>query len=753
MGLQRQLVTPPGQPTGVDAGTPTYGQEEVRGAVCELQREESKLPHGPPQEAGLKSRVLEALRARYGVNDPRELKQEERDAIEIIENLVSSILDDALLSESIRPRMRRLELPLLNAAMHDAEFFNAPQHPARLVVNQLGQLHLVGADGAETPALDECVDPLIDKIVARSDSDPGVFPEVLTDLNTLVEEQVKLRDDKVREVVEQCEQQQALVRSRQASSGVTPKPRKELPEEWQQWLSRAERLEPGDGVMLECGSNSPRRATVAWQDEDQSTYVLVDAQGNKIASLSLQELAMQLRRGTADVLQRDHVSAVDRGLYEMLRKMHTQVVSQATRDTVTELVNGKEFELRVAEAVISARREHVKHTLWLMDLDNFEAVREGCGKKAADKLLKGVGRSLRKRLDADSCLGRLESHRFGVLIPGAALEKSGRTVEHHRRTVEKFRATWKGKHIELRASFGLVEVSDQTKSAEQALDEASQACRKAAEAGGNRIEVFEEQITFEQSDNGRSEWVGRIKRVLEENALELRCQRIAPVVVEDDSTKPHYEVLLRVPDDKGHVSPPGEFIHASELYGQMPDVDRWVVRTTFEWMAANKRKLLKLGGCAINLSGQSLSEESILSYVLEQFEVTKLPPAKVIFEVTESTEIGSLSNAENFINVMREYGCRFSLDDFGSSHSSYSYLKQLPVDFVKIDGMFVRDIVDSPNDYAMVKSINEIGHFMGKKTVAEFVENDEIFEKLREIGVDYAQGYGVGKPHPLTELG
>lgn len=755
MGLQRQLVTPPGQLAGdgSDSPHPTYGQHEVHSAVSELQRQEGKLRQGPPEGVGLKSRVLSALRARYGINDPRELNQDERDAIEVIENLVTSILDDALLSESIRPRMRRLELPLLNAAMQDAEFFNAPQHPARQVVNQLGQLHLADGGAVEAPIIDEQVDPLIDKIVARSDGDPGVFPEVLTDLNALVAEQAKMRDENVRQVIQQCEQQQALVRSRHTGSGATPSPRKELPEEWQQWLSRAKRLEVGDAVMLGSDSESPQRTAVAWIDEDQSTYVFVDEFGNKTASLSLQELAMQLRRGTADVLQRDHVSVVDRGLYDMLQKMHTQVASQAARDSLTELTNRKEFELRVAEAVISARREHINHTLWLMDLDNFAAVNEACGKKAGDKLLREIGRILEKRLKSGSSVCRFEGDQFGVLIDGAQHEQIRGVVEQHRRMVEKFRAMWKGERIELTASFGLVEISDQTQSAEQALDEASQACAKAKEDGGNRVEVYEEQVNFEQSDDGRSEWVGRIKKMLDENALELRCQPIVPVVVEEDSTKPHYEILLGVPDDKGHVMPPGEFIHASELYGQMPDVDRWVVRTTFEWMAANKRKLLKLGGCAINLSGQSLSEEAILSYVLEQFETSKVPPAKVLFEITESTEIGSLSNAENFINVMREYGCRFSLDDFGSSHSSYAYLKQLPVDFVKIDGMFVRDIVNSPNDYAMVKSINEIGHFMGKKTVAEFVENDEILDKLREIGVDYAQGYGVGKPQLLVELG
>jgi EAL domain-containing protein (putative c-di-GMP-specific phosphodiesterase class I) len=226
--------------------------------------------------------------------------------------------------------------------------------------------------------------------------------------------------------------------------------------------------------------------------------------------------------------------------------------------------------------------------------------------------------------------------------------------------------------------------------------------------------------------------------------------KTAPIAAED--AKPHYEILLGLRDKDRKTQLPGVFIQRSELYGRAIQVDRWVIENTFRWMSENKRRLIRLSGFSINVSAQSLSDVETLPFVLDQFTRSRLPPGKVLFEVTETAAIQSLSNAENFIRVLKEYGARFLLDDFGTGHSSYSYLKHLPIDYVKFDGLFIKDIVDNKNDQAMVKSITEVGHFMGKKTIAEFVENNQILEQLRITGVDYAQGYAIERPRLLAEL-
>ena len=245
-------------------------------------------------------------------------------------------------------------------------------------------------------------------------------------------------------------------------------------------------------------------------------------------------------------------------------------------------------------------------------------------------------------------------------------------------------------------------------------------------------------------------FASQIDRALDNDRFELHCQKIQPIDEESDDV--HYEILLTVLDEDDTPLPPQDFIIAAEKFNRMGALDRWVIRHAFEFISSNAKKLEHLGAFSINVSGNSLTEEDFMEFVLEQFKVTGLPTSRVCFEITETAAVGSLDDVVEFMEKMKIIGVQFSLDDFGTGLSSYSYLKNLPVGYLKIDGCFVKDLKDSPADYAVVKSINEIGQFMGKKTIAEFVENTDILEILREIGVDYAQGWGIGKKIPLTDL-
>jgi EAL domain-containing protein (putative c-di-GMP-specific phosphodiesterase class I) len=250
--------------------------------------------------------------------------------------------------------------------------------------------------------------------------------------------------------------------------------------------------------------------------------------------------------------------------------------------------------------------------------------------------------------------------------------------------------------------------------------------------------------------HGEMQWVSKIKQGLEQNRFCLYGQLIVPFVECDEGL--HFETLVRFRDDKGNIVPPGAFLPAAERYNLAPALDRSVISQLFEWVASNPGFLNELALCSINLSGVSLSDETMLAFISEQFSRWDISTNKICFEITETAAIANLFNATKFIDELRGRGCLFSLDDFGSGLSSFAYLRNLPVDFLKIDGLFVKDILDDKVDLAMVRSINEVGHIMGKKTIAEFVENEQIFNLLRELGVDYAQGHGIGKAVPLDEL-
>jgi diguanylate cyclase (GGDEF)-like protein len=737
LGLRRQMAIP--EKDRPPAGEPiaTYDAGQVEGAVALLQRQEAALEPPPKGRPDLRTRVVRSLRSRHGYADKRELPEAEANAIDVVERLLASVLEDPLVDDEVKPFILKLEAALLNAALRDPAFFSVPTHGARQFVNSLAQLRSV--PDREHSALRAAVD----EVAHHSVDDPSVFARSNHRVEALLARQEQSREENLKQVVAQCEHEQALKKARTGALAPAPDER-DIPEEWRQWLARAKRLQAGDMVLLGKDTASPERAALAWVGEDHAAYVFVDDRGQKTATLSLQELAMQLRRGSADVLSEAALPAVDRGLYKMLGRMHEEVVQRTARDDLTDLLGAKEFELALANALASAKGD-AKHVAYLVDMDRFHVINETCGRVAADRLLKEIGKVLRKPLGEGATVARLAEDQFAVLLENESVEQALQKAEQQRRAVEEFRVKWKGERLSLTATIGLSAVTETSLSGERVLGAARAALAAGKQAGGNRIEVAR--------DAGESvqDWASRIDRILESGELELRCQKIVKLG-EVGAGKSHYEVLIGPIAEGGRSIAPAEMIQAAQRCDRIRAIDRYVIEQTFAWMSANKRQLTKLAGLSINLSGESLSEDDTLDFVLERFTATRLPPGKVLFEVAESAAINTLSNAENFIRVLKEYGCRFCLDDFGSGHSSYSYLKHLPVDFVKIDGMFVREVARNANDRATVKSINEIGHFMGKQTVAEHAESKEILDVLREIGVDYAQGNAVEESRPLREL-
>ncbi len=431
--------------------------------------------------------------------------------------------------------------------------------------------------------------------------------------------------------------------------------------------------------------------------------------------------------------------------------MTRQLNYQARHDTLTGLVNRREFQTRLEKAIASAREGGTEHTLLYMDLDQFKVVNDTCGHRAGDELLKQLALQLDDAIrDADT-VARLGGDEFAVLLERCPMEQAREIADALRQRVKEFRFAWEDKSFEIGVSIGAVAINRDSGTIEHLLSAADAACYFAKEQGRNRVFVYnlEDEVSIQR--HGEMSWVHRISEAFEAERFCLNGQLIAPLGGEDEL--PHYEVLLRMRNEEGALIPPMAFIPAAERYNLMPTIDRWVVRTTFGMLReAQATAELPPIACSINLSGQTLTDDHFLEFVIELLEESGLPPECVCFEVTETAAITNLTRAMKFIGELKRRGCRFSLDDFGSGLSSFGYLKNLPVDFIKIDGAFVKDILRDEIDLAMVEAIHRVGHVMQLRTIAEFVENDAIADKLRAIGINYAQGYGVARPEPLVDI-
>jgi diguanylate cyclase (GGDEF)-like protein/PAS domain S-box-containing protein len=431
------------------------------------------------------------------------------------------------------------------------------------------------------------------------------------------------------------------------------------------------------------------------------------------------------------------------------RELNRRLSYHASHDVLTGLVNRREFESRMERALKSAKANETSYALCCLDLDQFKIVNDTCGHSAGDALLGQVGALLKSKVRWRDTLARLGGDEFGILLESCSLDEAMRTAESLREAVRNFKFTWEERTFRLGASIGVVPLSADNPDVASVLSAADSACQAAKEAGRNRVHSFEENDLDLMRRRREMQWANRINSALEEGRFELFRQSILPLQVPEVGV--HYEILLRMRDETGKIVAPDNFIAAAERYGITPQIDRWVIENAFRWLVSEADEREKLAMCSINLSGQSLADDKFLPYVIEQFNRSGLDATKICFEITETAAIASFSQANRFIQALKQLGCKFALDDFGTGLSSFGYLKHFPVDFLKIDGSFVKEILHDPIDREMVRSINEIGHLTGKQTIAEFAENIEIINMLRTLGVDFAQGYGVAQPQRVLK--
>jgi diguanylate cyclase (GGDEF)-like protein len=519
-------------------------------------------------------------------------------------------------------------------------------------------------------------------------------------------------------------------------------------EQWPAILGRCEEVGVADRLrFLDAGGGEATELRVAWIRSDRGLFTLVDHRGVRQRDITCADLALGLHRREILLEAVDGLPLSERAADGLLARMEERLAHEASHDSLTGLINRNQF--RAALEQLLRRSEGASGVMFSIDIDQFRLVNEIHGYDNGDRLLIAVARMLEKT-KGFSVLSHIGGDRFAMLLPETPLDQAERHAETIREQISSMPFSVATHALSVTVSIGVVAVSE-GEVIGNLMQSVEDALSAAKANGGNCVYRFNEDDPEIRRHRESVQWVAQVDEALARGRLKLRCQAIVPITP-DKGLAPHYEVLLGVASAQHENLPIAEFIDAAERYNRMRAVDRWVTRTVIEWIAQHRALMPSLRGFAVNLSGQTASDPAFVDFLRQQFQRTGIDPSWLSLEVTETAAVADLSTSAGIVRDLKRLGCRVALDDFGSGLASYSYLKEMPVDWLKIDGAFVRKIAADHGDYAVVKSINEIGHFLGKETIAEYVADQRILELVAEIGVDYAQGFGIAKPVLMDSL-
>ena len=517
------------------------------------------------------------------------------------------------------------------------------------------------------------------------------------------------------------------------------------------WAQRARELKVGDWVELTPDGGEPRRMRLIWSNEDALRFVFLSPKGMTETGYDLPEFVEKLAAGEAWLVDEQAPSFVEQRLFHIVEDVYKKLNAQVIHDALTGCLHRHDFEKRL-QLLLNARNNDASHALMIVDIDEFSVINASYGASAGDKTLRRTGKYLIERsrnTSGQSAVGRIGGNEFALLLEDLSLDASLDLAESIRRDFEQFDFDHNDNRFNATVSIALLPIGGDNLDAGDLLNQGSLTVKSAKHPGGNRIEVVRHSTPA--ADKTMTRWVSEIDRSLQEGNLYLRAQPIVPVY-NDPAAGRKYELLLGLRDSNGvEISPQG-YIEAAEQFHRSTKVDLWVVNEVLAWMRQNPDTLEGIDTLNVNLSGNSLSNDTFMLGLESSLKANPDLAGKLCFEVTETAAVANLHFAADFMRELKRLNCRFALDDFGTGLSSYAYLHKLPVDYIKIDGTFIRDIASNLTNYALVRSINELGHFLDIETIAEYVEDMEIMDTLREIQVDYAQGFGIAKPRPLRNL-
>ena len=520
-----------------------------------------------------------------------------------------------------------------------------------------------------------------------------------------------------------------------------------------QWVRQLEKIQVGDWVTEQQQKGRVRVLNLALHDAATNRYVFVDGSGIKALDCKQLEVLRRLQDGQISLIEDGGLSMVERAVERALKQSFERLREESDRDSVTGLPNRRAFMRELNRLLKSSMTTQSRHILICMDVDKFTLVNDLCGTEGGDHFLAKLAGICASFLSEHNSISRTGDNEFSVLLEQSTLDEGFRVAESLRKAIENYRFEWGGDQVSVTVSIGLAEVTSTSGPADDLNNAAHSACAEAKKEGRNRCRCYQQEGEVYTQRKRMAQSVPLIEQALEKDRLDLHAQLIQPVFIGDGLLE-HHEVLLRRLDDQDKPSSPFEFIQAAEQYERMRAVDRWVVQRFFNWAKSEltDSRASELGAFSINLSGQSMCDATFPPFLKEQILNSPIPPELLAFEITETAMVSQMEQARVLMQEIKKLGCQFFLDDFGSGYASYSYLKEFPVDVVKIDGIFVKDIHQDEVSFAMVKSITEVAHHMDKLVVAEFVENEAILNALRKLEVDYAQGYCVGYPTELKQL-
>lgn len=528
------------------------------------------------------------------------------------------------------------------------------------------------------------------------------------------------------------------------------KPAELTRKEWQRWLLRADAMEEGDLISHKIGKGDSEQKKLVWLDPEWGRYVFVDREGNKSLDTTLEDVAEQISRGLILLLEGWDRPLMDRATYSMLQTIHERLADQSNKDVLTGLLNRRGFTNILEELLVRAKKDESKNVLCCFDLDRFNVVNATCGHEAGDNLLISLADLLREKLGDKFVMARMSGDEFAILLENHDSGQAMQRTEKIHRIIKNHNFRCEDQEFAVDASFGLAEIKPGISTVRTLLATADSAVFAAKEAGRGRIEFYDAESDLFSKRHGIMEWVGRINKLFEAGLVQLKVQKISSL--KNKFEPPRYEILLNVHDEDGKPVSLDQFVVSAEIYNRILDIDRWVVSKAFEWIQRNRGQLNHISALSINLSGQSINNEEFIGELVAKLERAEVPSHQICFEITETAAIANMEHAILQMRRLRKAGCQLALDDFGTGHASYSYLKSMPVDYLKIPGQFVRNISTNIFDYSVVKSVHEVAHALGKRTIAEYAESEIILDKLRKIGVDFGQGYAIEKPMPLEEL-
>ncbi|MCM0611279.1 DUF1631 family protein [Marinobacter sediminum] len=568
----------------------------------------------------------------------------------------------------------------------------------------------------------------------RSVGDIARFQSVMAELTDQIRHQKKARTVMVDHYGEEPDQQ-------------TPPSE---PEE-NRWAQRARSLGAGDWVELALDSGERRRIRMVWGGEDVLRFVFLSPKGMSEISYEFSEFVQKLATGEAWIVDEGEVPFVDQSLFNIVQNVYQRLNFQATHDALTGCMYRHDFEKHLA-GLLTENPDNSAGALIVLDIDEFSVINASYGAQAGDALLKATGQLIQRHVEhreSETYLGRISGNEFAILLGNTSIEECLDFAEILRRDFEEQTFSHGDAEFSVTISSCVYPITINAGSAGDLLNRSSLSLKSVKRLGGNRTELLRE--TPDESRPATPQWVSEIDRSIRDGSLYLRAQPIVPLH-DSPGTGKSYELLLGMRNASGNEVSPQNYIEAAEKFRRSTLVDLWVVEEVLGWMNDNRETLAGIDTLNVNLSGCSLSDDTFMLKLESILRQNRSHTPRICFEVTETSAVSNLHYAADFMREMQRLECRFALDDFGTGMSSYAYLQKLPVDYVKIDGTFVRDMATNLTNYAMVRSINELCHFLDLKTIAEYVENLEIIESLREIQVDFAQGYGIAKPRRLDSL-